>query len=91
MGLFKKKKLGGFKFRRQHPIIKYIADFYCPSKRLIIELDGKYHDIIEQAKNDKERTEAIAGKGIKVMRFRNKEIFEDLENVLSEILNELRK
>lgn len=83
------KKLKGFKFRRQHPILRYIADFYCPSKKLVIELDGKYHEVIDQAIIDRERTAAISESGIKVMRFSNKEIFENVEKVLGSILDEL--
>jgi very-short-patch-repair endonuclease len=64
----KNKKLGGFKFRRQHPMIKYIADFYCPAKKLVIELDGKYHSEIEQAEKDRDRTEVISSGGVRVVR-----------------------
>jgi len=85
------KKLGGYKFRRQHPILNYIANFYCPSKLLVIELDGKYHDEKEQIENDKKRTEALNGKEIKVLRFKNNDVLDKPEKVLNIILEVLNK
>ena len=54
--ILKDYKLRGFKFRRQHPIANYIADFYCHKAKLIIEIDGEYHNNKEQVLIDKERT-----------------------------------
>ncbi|OWK69833.1 hypothetical protein CBW18_14565 [Pedobacter sp. AJM] len=70
----KEKKLG-VKFRRQHPISSFIADFYCHEKKLIIELDGSIHNIKEIFENDLERQAAIEAFGIKVIRFKNQEIY----------------
>jgi very-short-patch-repair endonuclease len=50
------RKLHGYKFRRQHPILDFIADFYCHGCKLIIELDGEYHNAIEQRQYDEGRT-----------------------------------
>ena len=85
----RKKKLNGYKFRRQHPIDKYVADFYCPEKKLVVELDGVMHKGKE--KDDKERTEDLKLDGIHVLRFRNKMVLENLEKVLAKILYELER
>jgi very-short-patch-repair endonuclease len=58
----------------------FIADFYCAEKRLLIEIDGKIHD--EQKDYDKIRTEIIKTQVIKVVRFRNEEIINNIENVI---------
>lgn len=78
-------QFGGFKFRRQHPISLYIADFYCHKLRLIIEIDGEYHYTKEQIPRDEERTKILEFNGIRVIRFSNDEILSNLEKVLKEI------
>lgn len=85
------KKLGGFKFRRQHPIIHFIADFYCHEVKLVVELDGGIHDDPEIKEYDINRTAEIERLGIMVIRFSNKEVFEKLDRVLKEIENECKK
>src|SRR5258706_10402671 len=65
------RKLDGLKFRRQHPLDKFIADFYCHEKKLVVELDGAVHDEKANADYDEARTYELAGSGIKVIRFRN--------------------
>jgi very-short-patch-repair endonuclease len=81
----KNKNLDGRKFRRQHSIHNYIVDFYCPSERIIIELDGAFHlDFINQQK-DHERDQQLERLGYKVLRFENKFVFEDIEMVLNSI------
>ncbi|WP_262151974.1 endonuclease domain-containing protein [Chryseobacterium foetidum] len=75
----------GFKFRRQHPINLFIADFYCHQLKLIIEIDGQYHNFQEQIKKDRERTEILESNGLQVIRFSNNEIMEDLDKIISEI------
>jgi cyclase len=75
----------GTKFRRQHPLGIYIADFYCHQHKIIIELDGSIHDVPEIAINDIERQRNIENDGIKVLRFKNEEIFSQLEKVLETI------
>ena len=79
------KKLKGRKFRRQHSIFNYIVDFYCPSEKLIIELDGAGHFDIAQQAYDFERTLKLESEGFKVIRFENKIVFEDIELLLAEI------
>ena len=79
------RKLEGRKFRRQHSIENYIADFYCPEEKLVIELDGQGH-FNEVARNfDRVRTETLNNLGIEVIRFENKIVFENLDLVLKEI------
>ena len=75
-------KLNGLKFRRQHPLDIYIADFYCHQKKLIIEIDGGVHDIPEQEEYDNGRTFELEEKGFKVLRFRNEDVLNDISSVL---------
>ena len=77
--------LGGFKFRRQHPISLYIADFYCHKLKLIIEVDGEYHYTKDQIPKDEERTKILEFNGIRVIRFCNDEILSNIEKALKEI------
>jgi len=79
------KKLEGKKFRRQHSITNYIVDFYCPSEKLIIELDGEIHNNIVQQKHDFERTQNLELLGFIEIRFENKLVFKNLNEVLEEI------
>jgi len=80
----KGKKLG-VKFRRQHPINNYIADFYCHKLRLVIEIDGGYHTESEQKNYDKFRSDDLKEFGILVIRFANDKIISELENVIDVI------
>jgi very-short-patch-repair endonuclease len=80
------RKLQGLKFRRQHPIHYYIADFYCHEKRLIVEVDGRIHLDKAVREHDEHRTAELDRLGIKVIRFTNDQIFEQLEHVLKEIV-----
>lgn len=84
------RKLDGLKFRRQHPIDKYIADFYCHEKKLVIELDGAVHDEKMNTQYDEARTYELAGSGIRVVRFWNIEVENDIEFVLDRIRKELK-
>jgi very-short-patch-repair endonuclease len=79
------RQLGGFKFRRQHPIENYIVDFYCAEARLTIELDGDSH--AEQVEYDKKRTLWLTEHGYREMRFWNREVMQNLDGVLEQILD----
>lgn len=79
-------QLKGYKFRRQHPIGLYIVDFYCHQLKLVIEIDGDYHNIQEQIEKDKERTQNLETDGLQLIRFTNKNIMENLEKIISEIM-----
>ena len=81
-GALSNKHLDGRKFRRQHGIGPFIADFYCPSERLVIEVDGASHDNPTSSANDGMRDEFMNGKNIRVLRIENKSIVDDLPGVL---------
>jgi len=76
------KQLLGNKFRRQHPINRYIADFYCHKLKFVIELDGGYHLDTDQAKYDFNRDGEMEEFGILVKRISNEQIFTNLESTL---------
>lgn len=73
------------KFRRQHPISNYIADFYCHQIKLVIELDGGYHENKEVKIYDAAREKEIKKLGINIIRFKNDEVLNHLENVLNKL------
>ena len=72
----RKRKMLGYKFRRQHPINNYIADFYYHELKLVVELDGKYHEREETKESDQQRTKDLQTVRITVYRLTN----EDLRN-----------
>ena len=78
------RRLGGYKFRRQHPIGRLIVDFYCAETGLVIEIDGDTHT--EQAEYDTARTEWLEAQGYQVIRFKNQEALRNLEAVVERIL-----
>jgi len=82
-----RKQIAGVKFRRQHPIDIFIADFYCHEARLVIELDGEIHN--KKQEYDEGRTADLEKHFIKVIRFRNSEVETDIENVIKIIENEV--
>ncbi len=86
-GYLRNSKLDGLKFRRQHPVDKFIADFYCHKKKLVVELDGAVHDEKMNVQYDEARSYELKGSGIKVIRFRNSEV----ENNIAFVLKEIRK
>lgn len=75
----------GYKFRRQHPVWMYIADFYCHELKLVIEVDGGIHERIDVSENDAMREDNLTGLGIKVIRFTNAEIRCQIDKVLENI------
>ncbi len=81
----KNKQVDGRKFRRQFSVENYILDFYCPSEKLAVELDGADHYTEAGSEYDEERTRFLNSRGIKVIRFENKEVFENIDGVLDEI------
>jgi very-short-patch-repair endonuclease len=84
-----RKIQSGFRFRRQHPIGDYIADFVCLSAKLVIEVDGGYHNDPAQQEADLVRTEALQSKGFQVIRFKNEEINDDVKTVVMRIKEHL--
>ena len=83
------KKLDGFKFRRQHIIGAFIADFVCLKKKLIIEVDGLIHQLPENKIKDEERTLWLYDQGFEVIRFSNEQVLGDTENTLNAISKKL--
>lgn len=82
-------QLGGRKFRRQHSVGPYILDFYCPSARLAIELDGDSHFTDEARAYDRERSAYLNALGIRVLRFLNSDVYTDVVCVCERILAEI--
>jgi imidazole glycerol-phosphate synthase subunit HisF len=83
----------GVRFKRQHPIWMYIADFYCHELKLVIEVDGSIHNLKEVMECDKIREEDIISFGIRVIRFTNREIRTNVTSVIEKIqsiINELK-
>jgi very-short-patch-repair endonuclease len=75
----------GYKIRRQHPISRFIADFYCAEAKLVIEIDGDTHAEPAQAEYDAARTAWLEAHGHHVIRFSNREVYENLDGVLEAI------
>src|SRR5580704_6855225 len=94
--VIRKLKRKGYKFHRQYPLyvtqlqghIKYyIADFYCHEARLVIEVDGGYHETIKE--EDKNRDEVVAALGLKTIRFKNEEVLNSINSVIKKIEEQL--
>ena len=79
------RQLYGFKFRRQHQYGNYIADFYCHEAQLVIECDGSIHQTNENWQHDQARDVYMVGQGLRVLRFTNEEVLNDLDEVLRRI------
>ena len=82
------KQLLGFRFKAQHPVDCFIADFYCHKAKLVIEVDGKIHD--KKVKYDRDRTAHFNSLGIRVLRFKNEEIEKDIDQIVETILTVLK-
>ena len=80
-----RRQLLGKKFRRQAGIGRYIVDFYCAESAIVIELDGAAHFSVSIDEYESERTHYLEQQGLKVIRFENKEIYDNLEGVLETI------
>ena len=83
-----RKNLTGYHFRRQQIVNRFIVDFICLTKNLIIEVDGDIHDL--QKEKDKERANILKILGFKIIRFRNEEVLHDIASVVKKIENELK-
>ena len=84
--ILKKSQVGGFKFRRQHSIGKYIVDFYCPELQLALELDGQRHADLINIALDADRDEWLENQGITVIRYENRWVYEYPEVIKEDIL-----
>jgi very-short-patch-repair endonuclease len=85
----KNRQLCGLKFRRQHPFLGYILDFYCKEVNLCIELDGSGHLEHDQVEYDLERTRYLEEQGIHVVRFMNSDVLAHIDLVLDQIMKEI--
>ncbi len=85
------RQVGGFKFRRQAPVGSYVADFVCPEKKLVVELDGWTHSTPGELAHDLRRTQFLNQQGFRVIRFGNTAVMENTDGVLQAILEDLNK
>ncbi len=81
--VIRKRALGGFKFRRQHPVGSYFVDFACVECAVVVEVDGESH--LDRRDEDIERTKHIQSEGWLVLRYWNTEVYDDLETVKQSI------
>lgn len=87
----KNSQLYGKKFRRQHSVGGYVLDFYCPSEKIAKELDGEIHNLEDVKEYDQNRMEYLDSCGIKVLRYKNKSVFEDINKIIIEIKKHFNK
>lgn len=85
----RRKQLKGFQFYRQKIIGNYIADFYCPELKLVIEVDGGQHYSVEGVENNRIRDAYMTEAGITVVRFSDRDVLKNLEAVMKEIWKRL--
>lgn len=79
--ILRNRQMQGYKFRRQHPLLTYVADFFCKELKLVVEVDGETHATEEAIRKDTVRTAALQKIGYHVVRFTNQEIMQNLEGV----------
>ncbi|MBL0174800.1 MAG: endonuclease domain-containing protein [Ignavibacteria bacterium] len=84
------KQLDGFKFRRQHSIGRYVVDFYCPARRLAIEIDGSIHRLKKIKRNDAEKAAFLHSLRIGIIRFSNWAVLHHLDAVLNALRQQLK-
>lgn len=80
-----KNQILGLQFRRQHPIDKFIVDFFCAKIKLVVEIDGSIHDIPEYQNHDLGRTDILNDFGITVVRFTNEQIINEIDYIVNQI------
>ena len=83
------KQLQGVQFYRQKPIGSYIVDFYAPKAKLVVEVDGSQHLDIDHLQQDVERDGYLVAQGLKVLRFNNLQVLQELEGVVEVIYQEV--
>ena len=83
------KQLENAKFRRQHPMLRYVADFYLHECKLVIELDGRHHENPAELFYDMDRTEVLNVYGVTILRFKNEQVVYSTREVLEEIRDEV--
>ena len=85
----RKRQLNGHHFRRQHPIVRFIVDFYCAEAKLVVEVDGSVHGQPGHDEYDAERQEFLEELGLRVLRFSNVEVVTETDEVLNAIVEAL--
>lgn len=85
-GKVRNGQLGGFKFKRQFSVDKYVVDFYCAEKNLVMKIDGATHESDEEVRHDEMRQKFLEEQGLIVKRYTNTDVKENLEAVLENIL-----
>src|SRR5262245_25117834 len=88
--ILRDRRLQGIKFRRQKPISIFVADLYCAELKLVVELDGEVHADPRQVAHDKNRDSYLRSLGCTILRFPNRDLFENREAVLISILDTVR-
>jgi very-short-patch-repair endonuclease len=83
--VLKGRQIRGYQFRRQRPVLNYIADFMCPVLKLIIEVDGITHDNEDIYKNDSIRQKALEDAGFTILRFTDEEVLSEINDVYNVI------
>ena len=83
----KGSQINGLKFRRQHSLGPYVMDFYCPSIRLCVELDGEVHNTYGACLHDSERTRFLNENGITVKRFENDVVYKNINAIIQTIID----
>jgi very-short-patch-repair endonuclease len=86
-----RKRPGGFKFRRQHPLGWYVVDFYCPAANLVVEVDGQGHSMGARPERDMRRDRWIEKQDLRVVRFDATDVMNDPQSVVTAILLECRR
>jgi very-short-patch-repair endonuclease len=81
----RRKEILGVQFYRQKPLGRYIVDFYAPRARLVVEVDGAQHLEAAQVEHDQRRTAYLERQGLKILRFNNLEVLQEIEAVVEEI------
>jgi len=87
--ILRNRQMAGFKFLRQYSVGSYILDFYCPEKRLAVEIDGGQHADIRSQQHDAQRDSYLKGLGIRVLRFWNNDVLQNAEGVAQRIREEI--
>ncbi|MDO8581342.1 MAG: endonuclease domain-containing protein, partial [bacterium] len=85
----RKKQLRDVQFFRQRPVGQYIVDFYCPTKKLVIEIDGGQHFTIDGVRADRKRDDILSTLGMRILRFDDREVLTNIEGILERILENL--
>jgi len=85
-----RKQFAGVRFRRQHPVGRYILDFYCPSARVAVEIDGWGHNLGDQPARDERRDVWLATQGVRVLRIPADQVLSDIEGALDQIVGALQ-